>query len=123
LNEPNKTAESKSYMWVLATTQASVPIVLYHYSASRSGDIPKTLLPDFIGALMVEGYEGYAAICNENQLTRLGSEYARAHDSVNISSLIEIAMSNKLEPYGYLKRLFTLLTQAKSVDYIDSLRP
>ena len=72
LNEPNKTAQSKSYMWVLATTQASVPIVLYHYSASRSGDIPKTLLPDFTGALMVDGYEGYAAICNDNLLTRLG---------------------------------------------------
>ena len=70
LNEPNKTAQSKSYMWVLATTQASVPIVLYHYSASRSGDIPKTLLPDFTGALMVDGYEGYAAICNDNLLTR-----------------------------------------------------
>jgi transposase len=72
LNEPNKTAQSKSYMWVLATTQASVPIVLYHYSANRSGDVPVTLLPDFTGALMVDGYEGYAAVCTKNQLTRLG---------------------------------------------------
>jgi transposase len=72
LNEPDKTAQSKSYMWVMATTQASIPIVLYHYSASRSGDTPKTLLPDFSGALMVDGYEGYAAVCNSNQLIRLG---------------------------------------------------
>jgi transposase len=72
LNEPNKTAQSKSYMWVLATTQASVPIVLYHYSANRSGDVPVTLLPDFTGVLMVDGYEGYAAVCTKHQLTRLG---------------------------------------------------
>jgi len=72
LNEPDKTAQSKSYMWVMATTQASIPMVLYHYSASRSGDTPKTLLPDFSGALMVDGYEGYAAVCNSNQLIRLG---------------------------------------------------
>ena len=72
LNEPNKTAQSKSYMWVLATTQASVPIVLYHYSANRSGDVPVTLLPDFTGALMVDGYDGYAAVCTKHQLTRLG---------------------------------------------------
>jgi transposase len=72
LNEPDKTAQSKSYMWVMATTQASKPMVLYHYSASRSGDTPKTLLPDFSGALMVDGYEGYAAVCNSNQLIRLG---------------------------------------------------
>ena len=72
LNEPDKTAQSKSYMWVMATTQASIPMVLYHYSASRSGDTPKTLLSDFSGALMVDGYEGYAAVCNSNQLIRLG---------------------------------------------------
>jgi transposase len=80
LNEPNKTAQSKSYMWVLATTQASVPIVLYHYSANRSGDVPVTLLPDFTGVLMVDGYEGYAAVCTKHQLTRLGCwAHARTH--------------------------------------------
>jgi transposase len=251
LNEPNKTAQSKSYMWVLATTQASVPIVLYHYSASRSGDIPKTLLPDFTGALMVDGYEGYAAICNDNQLTRLGcwaharrkfidaqrqqpkgkigkadialdfiqklyriekrhkdnnidelfdvrqaeakpiidklkqwldksiansppkstlgkalqylnnqwprligyldggsrpidnnraensirpfvigrknwlfsSSQSGAHASANLYSLIETAKANELEPYAYLKQLFTMLPQANSLEDIDALLP
>lgn len=72
LNEPGKTAQSKSYMWVLATAQASVPVVLYHYSASRSGDTPRHLLSGFSGALMTDGYEGYHAVCNDNQLARLG---------------------------------------------------
>jgi transposase len=71
LNEPGKSAQSKSYMWVVAT-QASVPIVLYHYSPGRSGDTPKDLLADFNGALMTDGYEGYNAVCVENNLTRLG---------------------------------------------------
>jgi transposase len=72
LNEPGKAAQSKSYMWVTTTTQASARIVLFHYSASRSGDTPRQLLEDFNGALMVDGYEGYAAVCAQNQLTRLG---------------------------------------------------
>ena len=72
LNEPGKGAQSKSYMWVLATTQASVPIVLYHYSVSRNGDVPCALLPDFSGALMVDGYKGYGAVCTNNKLIRLG---------------------------------------------------
>ncbi len=72
LNEPGKTAQSKSYMWLIATTHASVPIVLYHYSASRSAETPKKLLVDFNGALMTDGYEGYNGVCVENQLTRLG---------------------------------------------------
>jgi transposase len=251
LNEPNKTAQSKSYMWVLATTQASVPIVLYHYSASRSGDIPKTLLPDFTGALVVDSYERYAAICNDNQFTRLGcwvharrkfidaqrqqpkgkagkadialgfiqklycieklskdsavderlsirqvqakpiidklkqwldnslansppkktlgkvmqylcnqwprlvsyvddgkrpidnnraensirpfvigrknwlfsSSQAGAHASANLYNLIETAKANELEPYAYLKQLFTVLPQANSLEDIDALLP
>lgn len=72
LNEPGKTAQSQSYMWLMATSQASVPIVLYHYSASRSGDTPRKLLEEFSGALMVDGYEGYNGVCVENQLIRLG---------------------------------------------------
>lgn len=72
LNEPGKSAQSQSYMWLLATTQVSVPIMLYHYSASRSGDTPRHLLDDFSGALMVDGYEGYAAVCKQNTMTRLG---------------------------------------------------
>ena len=72
LNEPGKTAQSQSYMWVMMTTQASVPVELYHYSASRSGDTPKALLENFSGALMVDGYEGYNPVCQKNQLTRLG---------------------------------------------------
>jgi transposase len=72
LKEPGKTAQSKSYMWLTATSQASMPIVLYHYSAGRSGDTPKALLDDFTGALMVDGYEGYNPVCEQNTLTRLG---------------------------------------------------
>ena len=46
--------------------------MLFHYSPSRSGDIPKQLLENFQGALMVDGYEGYQAVCSEQKLTRLG---------------------------------------------------
>jgi transposase len=72
LKEPGKTAQSKSYMWLTATAQASMPIVLYHYSTGRSGDTPKALLGDFSGALMVDGYEGYNPVCMDNKLIRLG---------------------------------------------------
>ena len=251
LNEPGKTAQSQSYMWVMATTQASVPVVLYHYSTSRSGDTPKTLLENFNGALMVDGYEGYNPVCQRNQLTRLGcwaharrkfieaqrqqpkgktgkadvalgliqklygieklskdksiierheirqkqstvvieklkrwlekalqntppkttlgkaiqylhnqwprlvayaedgawpidnnraentirpfvigrknwlfsASQAGAHASANLYSLIETAKANNLEPYAYLKKIFTLLPQAQSLDDIDALLP
>lgn len=72
LNEPGKSAQSKSYMWLTATAQTSLPIILYHYSIGRSGDTPKALLGDYAGALMTDGYEGYNPVCEQNKLTRLG---------------------------------------------------
>lgn len=72
LNEPNKTAQSKSYMWVLRCTLPTAAAVLFRYEPTRSGDVAKELLRDFKGALMVDGYEGYNPVCIHNNITRLG---------------------------------------------------
>lgn len=72
LNEPNKTAQSNSYMWVLRSTQSTASAVLFRYEPSRSGAVATDLLDGFTGALMVDGYEGYNAACMKNSITRLG---------------------------------------------------
>ena len=72
LNEPNKTAQSNSYMWVLRSTLPTASAVLFRYEPTRSGDAAKELLHNFSGALMVDGYEGYNATCIKNGITRLG---------------------------------------------------
>lgn len=71
LNEPGKTAQSHSYMWIL---RAVLPhaAVLFHYEPTRRGDVAKQLLREFAGAIMVDGYEGYRAVCTQNRITRLG---------------------------------------------------
>ena len=70
LNEPGKSPQSQSFMWVLKSLDQ--PAVLFHYAPTRSADIPKHLLADFSGALMVDGYEGYSAVCREQSIKRLG---------------------------------------------------
>lgn len=72
LNEPNRTAQSNSYMWVLRSAQPTASAVLFRYEPTRNGDVAKDLLCDFTGALMVDGYEGYNAACVKNGITRLG---------------------------------------------------
>jgi transposase len=72
LSEPNKTAQSNSYMWVLRSTLPTASAVLFRYEPTRSGDAAKELLHNFSGALMVDGYEGYNATCIKNNITRLG---------------------------------------------------
>lgn len=72
LNEPNRAAESQSYMWVLRSTLPTCAAVLFQYEPTRSGAVPSLLLRDFDGALMADGYSGYNAVCNNNNITRLG---------------------------------------------------
>ncbi|MGB5305643.1 MAG: IS66 family transposase [Gammaproteobacteria bacterium] len=43
--------------------------------------------------------------------------------SANLYSLIETAKANKLEPYAYLRYLFTALPQADTVEAIEALLP
>lgn len=71
LKEDGKKATSKSYMWV-RHAPVDGPIVLYDYSPTRSGEVPIELLAGFGGYLQVDGYDGYARVCRENKLTRLG---------------------------------------------------
>ena len=46
-----------------------------------------------------------------------------AQSSANLYSLIETAKANRLEPYAYLRRVFTLLPAAMTVADIEALLP
>ena len=63
LNEPGKTPQSKSYMWLqVAEPQNDQKIILFDYAAGRSGSVPVKLLEGYQGYLQTDGYEGYTAI-------------------------------------------------------------
>ena len=48
---------------------------------------------------------------------------AGAKSSANLYSLIETARANGLDPYGYLRRIFTDLPNAKTLEDIEALLP
>lgn len=64
LNEPGRPAQTNSYMWMYRTSGDEVPIVLYEYKVSRSGDHPKIFLKNFKGFIHVDGYAGYHKVEN-----------------------------------------------------------
>jgi transposase len=43
--------------------------------------------------------------------------------SANLYSLVESAKANGLEPYQYLRQVFTALPQAETVEEIEALLP
>lgn len=115
LNEPGKNAQSKSYMWVLSSLKHSAsPAVLFHYSVSRSRDIPKQQLHDYQGALMVDGYESYQAICDENQMTRLGCWAHARRKFIEAKNQQPKGKTGKADQaLSFIQKLYTLERQAK----------
>jgi transposase len=71
LNEAGKSAQSKSYMWVPSGGPSGNKAILFDYDPSCSSDVPKRLLADYHGSMMVDGYAGYEAACTEQGITRL----------------------------------------------------
>ncbi len=72
LKEPDKAAQSKSYLWVQRGGPPDQPIVLYDYDPSRSGQVPLRLLAGYTGYLQTDGYEGYRAVVQRNGLIHVG---------------------------------------------------
>jgi len=54
LDEPDRAATSKSYMWVYRSGEfASNPVVIYNYQPSRAQNCPKGFLGDYSGYLIM----------------------------------------------------------------------
>ncbi|WP_460050059.1 IS66 family transposase [Sessilibacter sp. MAH2] len=71
LDEPGKPAQSKSYLWLMATF-GSRPACVYHYRDNRSQTLPLELLNSTSKTLMVDGYEAYQKACDTYSIKRLG---------------------------------------------------
>ena len=60
LHEPERRAQTKSYMWLFRSGEdGEHPIVIYKYSETRAGDTAVDFLDGFQGYLMCDGYSGY----------------------------------------------------------------
>ncbi len=71
LNEPDKTPQSQSYMWVQRGGPPNQPIVQFHYDPGRSADTAKGLLKGFEGTLMSDGYQPYRIVAKRQDLNHL----------------------------------------------------
>jgi len=66
LNEPGKSAQSKSYMWLYRSGRdPGLPIVLFEYQPDRKAKRPMEFLKEFKGYLHTDGYAGYHSLPEE----------------------------------------------------------
>jgi transposase len=122
LNEENKKATTKSYMWVRHSFEGA-PIILFDYYKNRSGDVPLELLRDFKGHLQVDGYDGYNKAIKEYNLIRLG---CLDHSRRKFFDAAKVSFNKKIA-----KRCLVLIDklyevereiEGKSVDEITEIR-
>ena len=112
LKETGRTAQAMSYMWVLRST--GQPAVLYRYAPTRGGAIPKQLLEGFSGALMVDGYEGYNAVCETNSLTRLGCWAHARRGFIDVQKTYGPGKTGKAdEALAHIQALYRIEQEAK----------
>ena len=63
LHEPERRAQTKSYMWLFRSGEDGLPaIILYGYSPTRSGSHAKEFLEGYHGYLETDGYQGYNSL-------------------------------------------------------------
>ncbi len=72
LKEPERAAQSKSYLWLQRGGPPDQPVVLFDYDPGRGADVPKGLLAGYKGYLQTDGYEGYNAVVAKNHLIPVG---------------------------------------------------
>ena len=72
LREPDKPATSKSYMWLQCSGEHDHPVVLYDYSPTRSGEVPKQLLEGYSGLLQTDSYAGYHGVADRHDIELIG---------------------------------------------------
>ena len=111
LNEPGKSAQSKSYMWLYRTgCDAKRQIVLYDYQPSRSGKHPAEFLEGYKGYLHTDGYAAYHSGLPE-QITVVGcwAHCRRKFDeALNAIAEKDRKNSNALKGKRYCDRLFEI---------------
>jgi len=63
LDEKDRTAQQKSYMWVYRSNEYTPkPVVIYDYQPSRARRCPETFLAGYAGYLQCDGYSAYENI-------------------------------------------------------------
>lgn len=124
LNESGRAPQSKSWLWIRYGGAPDKTVVLVDYSASRSGQVAKSLLDDFKGYLVCDAYSGYkpvikdnglkAVCCNDHarrRFTEIIKSVGKDHDPANLIASRAVAWYKPL--YDLERKIKTLSAEEK----------
>ena len=91
LNEKNRKASQKSYIW-LGVGMDKYPVVFMKYADNRSSTVPTEIFTGYNGYLQTDGYRGYNEVVKQESMTHLG---CWAHARRKFSDIIKSGKSDK----------------------------
>ena len=121
LKEPDKRAQSKSYIWLQRGGPPARPVILYDYDPGRSAQVPKRLLEGFKGYLQTDGYDGYNAVVAANGLVHVG---CMAHARRRFSDAVKAQGRNRKRGKAHrglalIRKLYWIERQARKLTAQD----
>jgi len=117
LTEPDKRAQSKSYLWVQRGGPPEQTVVLYDYDPGRGSGVPTRLLEGFTGYLQTDGYDGYNAVVIQNNLVHVGCmAHARRKFSEAVKAQGKKKKTGKAQQgLAFIQRLYRIEKQLKNL--------
>jgi len=117
LDEPDKRAQSKSYLWVQRGGPPEQTVILYDYDPGRGSGVPTRLLEGFKGYLQTDGYDGYNAVVSQNNLVHVGCmAHARRKFSEAVKAQGKKKKTGKAQQgLAFIQRLYRIEKQIRDL--------
>ena len=113
LKEPNKKAESKSYLWAYASPEHSLtPITLFEYQPGRAHDYPKLFLDKYAGSIMTDGYSAWCMLDNVQHLGCWAHARRKFKDALDLSPK---KSGQAKQALSYIQKLYAIEKKAKNL--------
>ena len=117
LCEPNRPAQTISYMWLYRTSgDTDHPVVLYDYQEGRSGRFAKEYLTGFSGYLHTDGWHGYHKL-EESGVTLCGcwAHAKRKFHEALVGAVTKQPDSKEAVGLAYCNQLFSIEKKAEKM--------
>ena len=112
LDEPDRSPQSKSYIWAFRGGGMGPPALYYQYAPSRSGEVARQFLAGYKGYVQSDGYNGYDFIDNEKDMIHVG---CWAHARRKFHEVIQ-ASGEKFRGDGKAKKALKMIQDLYLID-------
>jgi transposase len=122
LDEPGRDNTATSFMWVFRGGDPEKPVVLFHYSQTRSGEVAREVLRGYAGYVQCDAFSGYDVLEKEGMLL-VG---CFAHTRRNFVKVIEARGKEAKKKPGsaevaldYIRKLYLIEKAVRGEDLPD----